>query len=107
MDQVAATWPASVRGRLRVTLGPAGQTVLSPPPPKPLVFFPWLALAILFAASLLFSALLAANLARPVSQLRDGLRKLSGDLDVRLTAGETRSLIWLRISTPWPSGCSS
>jgi len=47
--------------------------------------------AILFIASLVLSALLAVNLARPVSQLRDGLRKLAkGDLDVRLTAGMGR-----------------
>jgi two-component system OmpR family sensor kinase len=50
-----------------------------------------LPLAVLFAASLLFSAALAANLARPVSRLRDGFRKMAqGDLAVRLTAGMGR-----------------
>jgi two-component system OmpR family sensor kinase len=92
VDQVAATWPKTVRAGLRVTQGSTGQTVLTlAPQPNPLTLFPWWALATHFAAILVFSALLAANLARPVSQLRDGFRKLSsGDLDVRLTAGMGR-----------------
>ncbi|MGZ3273413.1 MAG: HAMP domain-containing sensor histidine kinase [Caulobacteraceae bacterium] len=87
LDQVVAAWPKDMQSRLRMTVGADGKTqlALAPPPITP-SFLPW-PLAIQFAASLLLSALLAANLARPVSQLRDGLRKLArGDLGVRLTA---------------------
>jgi two-component system OmpR family sensor kinase len=90
LDQVVATWPKEVRATVQVRQGPAGQTVTTSPPP--LNFWPLLLpLAVLFAASLLLSAGLAANLARPVSRLRDGFRKLAqGDLGVRLTAGMGR-----------------
>ncbi len=48
-------------------------------------------IAVVFGAGLLLSAALAAYLARPVSRLRDGLRKLAqGDLGVRLTSGMGR-----------------
>jgi len=92
VEQVAATWPKAVRSGLRMTQGPGGQTVLTLPlQPNPWIIIPWWPPAILLAVSLLFSARLAANLARPVSQLRDGFRKLSsGDLDVRLTASMGR-----------------
>jgi two-component system OmpR family sensor kinase len=92
LNEVVATWPPDARAGLQVSQGPAGQfQVTVPPPPNPLTFIPLLGPAILLLASLLLSALLAANLARPVSQLRDGLRKLAkGDLDVRLTAGMGR-----------------
>ncbi len=91
LDQVVAAWPRDMRSRLRMGAGADGQTVLTlAPPPITPSFLPW-PLAIQFAASLLLSALLAANLARPVSQLRDGLRKLArGDLNVRLTEGMGR-----------------
>jgi two-component system OmpR family sensor kinase len=90
LDQVVATWPKEARATVQVHQGPGGQTVTSASPP--LNFWPLLLpLAVLFAASLLFSAALAANLARPVSRLRDGFRKLAkGDLGVRLTAGMGR-----------------
>lgn len=92
LDEVVATWPRDARAGLQVSQGPTGQfRVVVPPPPNPLTFVPLWGPAILLAASLLLSALLAANLARPVSQLRDGLRKLArGDLDVRLTEGMGR-----------------
>ena len=88
LDQVIAAWPKVMQSRLRMTAGADGKTVLTlAPPPIAPSFLPW-PLAIQFAASLLLSALLAVNLARPISQLRDGLRKLAnGDLGVRLTAG--------------------
>jgi two-component system OmpR family sensor kinase len=90
LDQVVATWPKEVRATVRVRQGPAGQTVITAPPA--LNFWPLLLpLAVLFAASLLLSAALAVYLARPVSRLRDGFRKLAqGDLGVRLTAGMGR-----------------
>lgn len=92
LDEVVATWPKAARARLRVTQGPAAQPALAlAPPPSPWTLIPLWPLAIWFGASLLLSALLAVNLARPVSQLRDGFRKLAkGDLDVRLTAGMGR-----------------
>jgi two-component system OmpR family sensor kinase len=92
VDELASTWPKTARAGLRVTQGPTGRTVLTlPPQPNHGILVLWWPPAILFAASLLFSALLAANLARPVSQLRDGFRKVSsGDLDVRLTASMGR-----------------
>ena len=91
LDQVVATWPKEVRATVQIRQGPAGQTVISVPPP-PNFFWPLLLpLAVLFVASLLLSAALAAYLARPVSRLRDGFRKLAqGDLGVRLTAGMGR-----------------
>ena len=92
MDQVVATWPKEARARLQVSRAPNGQTVLALPNPRgSLSFFPLLPLTILLAASLLLSAALAANLARPISQLRNGLRELArGDLGVRLIAGMGR-----------------
>jgi two-component system OmpR family sensor kinase len=88
LDQVVAAWPKEVRAGLQMSQGPGGRTVLAlAPSPRPPGLLPFWPLAIQFAASLLLSALLAANLARPVRQLRDGLRKLAlGDLGVRLTA---------------------
>jgi two-component system OmpR family sensor kinase len=88
LDQVVAAWPKDVRGRLRISRDSANRPVLAlAPPPRAPGIFPFLPLAMQFGASLLLSALLAANLARPVSQLRNGLRKLArGDLGVRLTA---------------------
>jgi two-component system OmpR family sensor kinase len=90
LDQVVANWPKEVRATVQIRQGPAGQTVITVPPPPN--FWPLLLpLAVLFAASLLLSAALAAYLARPVSRLRDGFRKLEkGDLGVRLTAGMGR-----------------
>jgi two-component system OmpR family sensor kinase len=92
LDQVVAAWPKELRPKLRLSRGPDGRTVLAlPPPPNPLSFIPLWPLAVLFAASLLLSAGLAAYLARPVSRLRDGFRKLAeGDLAVRLTKGMGR-----------------
>jgi len=92
LDQVVATWPKEVRGRLHVTQGPAGQAVVTvPPPPNLWPLIPLWPIAVVFGASVLLSAALAAYLARPVSRLRDGLRKLAqGDLGVRLTAGMGR-----------------
>jgi two-component system OmpR family sensor kinase len=92
LNEVIATWPAGARAGVQVAQGADGRyKVAIPPPPNPFTFVPLWPPAILFVASLLLSALLAANLARPVSQLRDGLRKLAkGDLDVRLTAGMGR-----------------
>jgi two-component system OmpR family sensor kinase len=92
LDEVAATWPKDMRAGLQVTQGPDGQfRVAVPPPPNPLPLVVIWPPIILFAASLLLSAMLAVNLARPISQLRDGFRKLArGDLDVRLTAGMGR-----------------
>jgi two-component system OmpR family sensor kinase len=92
VDQLVATWPKEVRERVRLRQRADGRIVVAvPPPPNFLNFIPLWALGVLFAASLLFSAGLAANLARPVSRLRDGFRKLSqGDLGVRLTAGMGR-----------------
>jgi len=91
LDQVVAAWPKDMQSRLRMTVGADGKTVLAlAPPPITPNYLPW-PLAIQFAASLLLSALLAVNLARPISQLRDGLRKLArGDLGVRLTVGMGR-----------------
>ena len=92
LDQVVATWPKEVRARLRITQNPAGQAVVTAPPP--LNLWPLIGLwpiAVVFGAGLLLSAALAAYLARPVSRLRDGLRKLAqGDLGVRLTSGMGR-----------------
>ena len=92
LDQVVATWPKAVRARVQIRQGPAGQTSIIMPPPLNLwAFVPLWPLGVLFAASLLLSAALAAYLARPVSRLRDGFRKLAhGDLGVRLTAGMGR-----------------
>lgn len=92
LDQVTATWPAGERARLRITHDAAGKAVITlPPPPSRIGFVPFWPLVMQFAASLLLSAALAANLARPIRQLRDGFRKLAkGDLDVRLTAGMGR-----------------
>jgi two-component system OmpR family sensor kinase len=92
LNEVIGAWPAGARTGVQVSQGPDGRyKVAIPPPPNPFTFVPLWPPAILFVASLLLSALLAANLARPVSQLRDGLRKLAkGDLDVRLTAGMGR-----------------
>jgi two-component system OmpR family sensor kinase len=89
LDQVVSAWPKAVQASLRIGQGPGGGAVLALAPPSrpPGLLLPFWPLAIQLAASLLLSALLAANLARPLSQLRDGLRKLArGDLDVRLTA---------------------
>jgi two-component system OmpR family sensor kinase len=92
LDQLVATWPKEMRTRVRITPGPAGQPVITmPPPPNLLALIPLFPFGVLFAASLLLSAGLAVNLARPVSRLRDGFRKLAqGDLGVRLTAGMGR-----------------
>ena len=92
MDQVVATWPKEARARLQVSRAANGQTLLALPSPRGFPsFFPLLPLTILLAASLLLSAALAANLARPISQLRNGLRELArGDLGVRLIAGMGR-----------------
>jgi two-component system OmpR family sensor kinase len=92
VEQLVATWPKEVQARVRITQGPAGQAVIAvPPPPSLWGFIPLFPFAVLFAASLLLSAGLAVNLARPVSRLRDGFRKLAqGDLGVRLTAGMGR-----------------
>ena len=92
LDEVVATWPKDARAGLRVSQAPGGQfKVAAAPPPNAFTLFAFWPPAILFAATLLLSALLAANLARPVSQLRDGFRKLTkGDLDTRLTAGMGR-----------------
>ena len=92
LDQVVATWPKDVRARLRIAENPAGQAVVTaPPPPNLWPLIPLWPIAVVFGAGLLLSAALAAYLARPVSRLRDGLRKLAqGDLGVRLTSGMGR-----------------
>jgi two-component system OmpR family sensor kinase len=92
LDQLVATWPKEMRAGMRITQGPAGQPVITvPPPPSLWGLIPLFPFGVLFAASLLLSAALAVNLARPVSRLRDGFRKLAkGDLGVRLTAGMGR-----------------
>ncbi len=94
LNEVAAAWPKEARAGLQVSQDPAGRLkVVLPPPPPPnsLFLFPLLPLAAFFAASLLLSAALAANLARPISQLRNGLREFArGDLGVRLTGGMGR-----------------
>ena len=92
LDQVVATWPKDVRARLRIAQSPAGQAVVTaPPPPNLWPLIPLWPIAVVFGAGLLLSAALAAYLARPVSRLRDGLRKLAqGDLGVRLTSGMGR-----------------
>jgi two-component system OmpR family sensor kinase len=92
VDEVVASWPRELRAGVRVDRGPGGAlTVKVPPPPNilsPILLWP---LGVMFAASLLLSAGLAAYLARPVSRLRDGFRKLAqGDLGVRLTEGMGR-----------------
>jgi two-component system OmpR family sensor kinase len=92
LDQVVASWPKELRAGVRIIRAPGGEiTVRAPPPPNvlsPLLLWP---LGVMFAASLLLSAGLAAYLARPVSRLRDGFRKLAkGELGVRLTAGMGR-----------------
>ncbi len=92
LDQVVSTWPKDVRARLRIAQGPSGQAVVTaPPPPNLWPLIPLWPIAVVFGAGLLLSAALAAYLARPVSRLRDGLRKLAqGDLGVRLTSGMGR-----------------
>jgi two-component system OmpR family sensor kinase len=92
LDQVVRAWPKDVQSRLRISHDAANRPILAlSPPPRAPGIFPFWPLAMQFGASLILSALLAANLARPVSQLRDGLRKLArGDLGVRLTAGMGR-----------------
>jgi len=92
LDQVVASWPKELRAGVRITQGPDGRTTVAVPPLpnflSPVLLWP---LGVMFAASLLLSAGLAAYLARPVSRLRDGFRKLAhGDLGVRLTAGMGR-----------------
>ncbi len=92
LDQVVSTWPKDVRARLRIAENPAGQAVVTaPPPPNLWPLIPLWPIAVVFGAGLVLSAALAAYLARPVSRLRDGLRKLAqGDLGVRLTSGMGR-----------------
>src|ERR1700761_9120829 len=94
LDEMAAGWPKDARAGMRISTDPAGRPKVvlpPPPPPRSLFLFPLMPLAILFAASLLLSAALAANLARPISQLRNGLRDFAkGDLAVRLTAAMGR-----------------
>ena len=92
LDQVVATWPKGVRATVQVRQGTGGQTVIAVSPPLNFwALIPLWPLGVLFTASLLLSAALAAYLARPVSRLRDGFRKLEkGDLGVRLTAGMGR-----------------
>ena len=92
LDRVVASWPKDVRDQLTIRRAADGAPSLSfsrPATGPSLV--PFWPLAIQFAASLLLSVLLAANLARPVRHLRDGLRQLAGgELGVRLTSGVGR-----------------
>ena len=92
LDQVVATWPKEVQARARISQGPDGRiSIAAPPTPNFWALVPLWPLGVLFTASLLLSAGLAAYLARPVSRLRDGFRKLAqGELGVRLTAGMGR-----------------
>jgi two-component system OmpR family sensor kinase len=92
LNEVIANWPRELRSGVRVTQKPDGKTVVTvPSPPNPLnpiLLWPF---GVLLAASLVLSAALAAYVARPVSRLRDGFRKLAqGDLGVRLTEGMGR-----------------
>lgn len=92
LERVVSAWPKEVQAGLRIGRAPDGRAIVSleatPPPTGLLPVWP---LATQFAASLLLSGLLAANLARPIRQLRDVFSKLAqGDLSVRLTPGMGR-----------------
>lgn len=91
LDELAGTWPKGLKADVRTAQGGVGKVVITTPPASLLAVIPLFPFGVLFAASLLLSAGLAAYLARPVSRLRDGFRKLArGDLAVRLTSGMGR-----------------
>lgn len=87
LREVVASWPATVRGYLRVDR-PAGlepQVRLDePPPPSPPTPIGPLAVELFFG--LVFSVILAAYLTRPVGRLKEGFERLAaGDFAARLT----------------------
>lgn len=88
--QVVAAWPPAERSRLRMQRRPDGQLTVrlaDPPSPPP----PMWPLAMEFAASLLFSAALAAYITRPIGRLRGGFSALAGGaLRTRLGPGVGR-----------------
>ena len=113
LDNLLAAWPAGARGNLKIQRlhgpadarsGPVGQVeqvVLAsdgwrrivfnyaPPPRSRAVWFivPLPVLFVEAVGGLLFSAILAAYLTRPIDRLRGGFERLaSGDLAVRLEA---------------------
>jgi two-component system OmpR family sensor kinase len=94
LDQVTRAWPGDERARLSLTSRPDGRVELALARPKPFQGFPlivWLPIGVLFTASFLVSAALAAYLARPIGRLRDGFSRLAqGELGVRLTPGMGR-----------------
>ena len=81
------------------------QVLLRAGPPTPL-----LPLAVGALASLVFGALLAWYVARPIRLLRGAFASLSqGHLDTRvaplMARREANSPTWAAISTPWPASC--
>jgi len=86
LRQIVASWPPQVRGHLHVAHDLSGQVIvqlderLPPPPPTPVWW-----LVIEFLACLVFSAVLAIYITRPIERLRVGFSGLaSGDLTTRL-----------------------
>jgi len=92
LDQVAAVWPAEQREGLRLQTRPDGTFKVDlPPAEQRRNLLPYWPLYVQLAASFVFSAALAAYLARPIRRLRGGFRQLAeGDLTVRLTPGMGR-----------------
>lgn len=91
LNQVIATWPEEQRELLQIETRPDGTVRADLPPAKGRNILPYWPLYVQLAASFVFSAALAAYLARPIRRLRGGFRQLAeGDLKVRLTPGMGR-----------------
>lgn len=88
-NQVIAVWPEEQRERVRLEAQADGTLkVEMPPAEQRRNLLPYWPLYAQLAASFVFSAALAAYLARPIRRLRGGFRQLAeGDLKVRLTPG--------------------
>jgi two-component system, OmpR family, sensor kinase len=92
LEELAASWPSAQREQLRITHDAAGNTTAmlssDPMPSPPSLMWP---LAVEFLAGLIFSALLAAYMTRPIDRLRAGFHDLArGRLETRLTASMGR-----------------